>query len=230
MKIILIASNLILFCSCNIYYLPNTRSIPMFEKKKELQTSASVIGGLNFQSAYSLPNHLGIIANGLYYSSQTNTSSALINYYEGGLGYYSNNSQTNFAVFGGYGVGKMDVNNSNNNFYYNDPAHGQYQKFFIQPGYSFKEKNFWYGAVLRISYVDFSNLTSYDTGQPLSLTNNRIVFFEPAAMCRFNYKKIFATAQGGVNYQAFGIDGKIGYLPFQYAIGVGLKLNFDKVK
>ncbi len=130
----------VLFTSCSVAYLPNTRNAPMFSGKGEIQGSIATTGpAINLQTAYAATNHVGIMVNGMNAKSES-YGSERHRYGEIGLGYYVNTKKTGglfYAdVFGGYGMGNLNV--------YVDPGpkdlitrywfQGSYQKFFLQPG------------------------------------------------------------------------------------------------
>src|ERR1041385_6595954 len=94
--------------SCSPVYLPNSRNVPMFSKAGEVQGSLSFGSGYNLQTAVSITNNIGIMANGMYADSK-NLDNKVNKYTFGevGLGYYSNNNEKYyFDVFAGYGTGK----------------------------------------------------------------------------------------------------------------------------
>lgn len=79
--------------ACSSVYLPNARNVPMFSGKKEFQVSVqgqldlpSTTKGLNVQTAYSLSNHVGDMANYAYASSSALQANSYIG--EVGLGYF----------------------------------------------------------------------------------------------------------------------------------------------
>ena len=109
-----------LLSSCKTMYRANKLNIPVFKKKKELQTSlVTGSSGIELQGAYSINNNIAVMLNGVYDNSKVRVmdtiqgvkdgNSEYSNVYgEGAIGYYRSfgrDTSKMAAVFLGGGVG-----------------------------------------------------------------------------------------------------------------------------
>ena len=71
----------VLFCSCShYYYVPNSQNVPLFREKNEYRFSGTLAGveessSKELQAAYSVTDHIGVMAN--FMSAKGGTSHPL---------------------------------------------------------------------------------------------------------------------------------------------------------
>jgi hypothetical protein len=199
----------------------------MFSEKGEFQATASVSMATeyNLQTAFAITNHLGIMANGMY-ANHNNTSQhhkSEQRFSEVALGYYLNKNKFYFDIWSGYGLGQANYVNPDGSKL--DSVSGNFNRFFIQPGIGFKERNIHYGFVLRFSMLDFSNVTGVISDSPANYGNGNEWFYEPTLFYKYSYKKIFMTTQMGYSLNMTSHNPHVGYEPLQFSLGIGLRLS-----
>jgi hypothetical protein len=170
--------------------------------------------GYDLQGAYAFTNHWAIQLN-YYHRTERNAGdfdagsrdSVVINYKrkltEIGLGYYhalNNNKQSFFQVFGGIGLGSSgftDNGRDYNNVYRNRYHNMNVIKLFIQPAFTVKgKKNFAATFSSRLSTIYFKNIstdynaTELDNYKLDSLSYSPRLFWEPAVINTFGFKKL----------------------------------------
>lgn len=215
---------------CAPTYVPNVRNSPLFTKGGEVQGSMQWGNGFEGQAAVSITNHIGVMGNILYADRERFDPDDYDDYhkhlfYEGGIGYYTNDDLWCFEVFAGYGRGE---GSSKNEFLGVDapaPATGKYERYFIQPAFGLNKKVMHVGFVMRVSVVDF---TAYSDDQQISFTvrESPKVFFEPAVVGRVNLadNKLFFTFQGGWS-SAMSSDVYFKHRRFQFGSGIGFRFG-----
>jgi hypothetical protein len=244
-KYYLCGALIILLASCSPVYVPNMRNTPLFTKAGEFQGSFHYgTGGLDVQSAVSVTNNFGLMANLSYGNRNTNTDESTTTgtydndyhkhkLYEGGIGYFKNDKTFCFEVFAGYGVGEGTSYGSYEDIFSssdNELATGKFSRIFIQPSFGFNKKVVHVGFTPRISYVDFTEFTTTNNSTGTSVIETRdpapAVFFEPSVTTRFNFidNRFFATLQVGV---CASFEGKnmFDHEPFSFSTGLGFRLG-----
>jgi hypothetical protein len=222
---------LLVLSSCTPVYIPNSRSSPMFCKGGEFQGSGSLGNGLEAQTALSITNHLGILANFIYLDRNThNENSNTIDdylkhkFFEGGIGYFENQDKMFFEIFAGYGRGQGSSKDSYFFASITDISTGKYERYFIQPAFGFNKKIMHVSFVPRFALVDFTEF-SYGTVST-TIDEDPILFFEPAVIGRVNFmeNRVFFTFQGGISSSING-DRYFNHRAFQISGGLGFRLG-----
>ena len=167
--IIFILSYVLLTQSCKIMYTPNMQNVPLFKEKNELQATISTN---NYQTAYAVSDHIGIMVNGQYKKPTWSLTSGNTKYnyeskktlIEGGVGYFSSVKKLGvFEIYGGGGVGNVSFNRS-----YSDTTGGpstSYNRysaktkcFFVQPSIGLRVDNVDLAFSMRLVGLKFSNI------------------------------------------------------------------------
>src|SRR5687768_16948983 len=100
---------LLAFTACAPVYVPNVRNSPMFTKAGEFQASVQIGNGIEAQSAFAITEHFGVMTNYLFVDQAGFDDEEDFHrhkFFEAGAGYFTNNDESFFEVFAGYGRGK----------------------------------------------------------------------------------------------------------------------------
>jgi hypothetical protein len=226
----------ILATGCAPVYVPNARNSPLFTKAGEFQSSIGFGNGLDLQSAVSVSNHIGLMAN---YSYQDRRSSPYSvddtsddyhyhQFLEGGIGYFENEGAWAYEVFAGYGRGEGSSYDSYTWWgSQNIKATGKYERYFIQPAFGLNKKIVHVSFVPRIVLVDFNEFSN-DLGA-YTINENPRLFFEPAVLGRVNLmdNHFYIGFQAGFSVPASS-NLYYEYRPFQFSTGIGLRFGGTK--
>jgi hypothetical protein len=221
---------IVVFCSsCAVVYVPPARNVPLFVKRGEFNGTLSWgSSGTNIQTAYSVSNHLGVMGNFQVGGNRTHTSGDI------GLGYYLR-KRVAFEVYGGYGIGKghgVDFD-----FGLDDEAidlSGKYQRYFLQPSIGLYTKRTEWAFTLRVSALQFDELSLAIDRTSIQVPNERIYFVDPSFTMRHytsaNKRFYFQTQLGfsaytETNNQATGKFLSADAEPVQFVVGIGVKLS-----
>ena len=215
-------------CSCAPVYVPNLRNSPMFTKGGEFQASVQVGNGIEGQSAYAITEHFGLMANYAYIDQsdpEDEDDYHRHQFFEGGAGYFSNNEESFFEVFAGYGRGKGSTFDGFEFFGSQSiAATGKYERYFIQPAFGLNKDDMNFAFVSRVSMVDFYEFSN-EIGSA-AIREDPKFFFEPAIVGRANFanNSMFATFQAGV---CLGMSENVYFdrRNFQLAGGLGFRLG-----
>ena len=221
---------LVVLSSCAPIYVPNIRNSPMFTKGGEFQAAMQVGNGYDVQTAMSITNNIGLMANYAYINRDRFDPDNQDDYhrhrlFEGGLGYFKNEETMFLEVFVGYGKGE---GSSYDQFSFFGPqsiqATGKYERYFIQPAFGMNKKMMHVSFVPRISIVDFTEFSNGATSVPIDETPE--VFFEPAVIGRANgmNNHIFYTFQAGFSV-AVNSDLYFDHRQFQFSTGIGFRFG-----
>jgi hypothetical protein len=218
--------------ACAPVYIPNARNSPLFRGAGEVQGTVHISQGFDIQGGVAVTDNIGVLANFNVVNKTTTDDESYIkhNFFEGAIGYFENSGSLSYEIYGGYGRGK---GTSFDEYDFFDPnqavkATGEYNRFFVQPGFGQNKKAFNWIVSARFSWVDF---TSFETG---GMTVRRdvapILFIEPAFTGRLNFgkSKIFMAFQAGLSYAQS--DPYFDYEPFFVSIAMGLRLGGNKGK
>ena len=157
---------LLIASSCSPVYLPNARNTPMFQGAGEVQVAAQIGQGYDVQTAVSITDHVGVMAN---YAYTGNTSVdeddkedyIRHNFFEGAIGYYENKGKFGYEIFAGYGKGKGTTYDKYDFAGGTEiKATGRYQRFFIQPAIGMNKSVFNWIVAARFSLVDFTEFSN----------------------------------------------------------------------
>jgi hypothetical protein len=201
----------------------------MFAEAAEFAGSVAVSSGVDVQTAYSLTDHVAIMANAnAVFKEYTPEGKESFNrqhfFGEGGLGYFTRTKTMRFELYGGYGMGQ---GNSYESFYFFGKeelvAKGKYSRIFIQPSIGTDNKKFNLAFTARISMVDFSE---FSTTNPAAVspvfkpTDGFHAFIEPSITARFHLAgNLRGFFQLGLN-KPFNDDVYFGFVPLQAAVGI----------
>ncbi len=234
--------------NCTSVYAPQTLNTPLFTKAGEFQGSIKFgLLSVKGQAAVAVTNHFALMVNGSNANYTKGDQYLRQNLYEGALGYYTNHKTklVSFEVFFGYGRGEgsfHDYVSGRSDVHDDRSQKGKYVRYIFQPtiGFGFNQKKRVQLAFTpRISYVDFTELTTINYQSTNNLTFNStttnpdpLIFFEPAVTSKFNFldNRLFTTLQlGGCVSNGGGIDGDkahvVTYFPFNFSIGLGFRLG-----
>lgn len=222
---------LAVLCSCAPVYVPNLRNTPMFTKAGEFQASIHAGNGIEGQSAFAILDHFGLMANYAYINQSAPEEQDDYHrhqLFEGAVGYYTNNDESFFEVFAGYGRGKGSTLDGFEFFGAQSlAATGRYERYFIQPALGLNKDEMQFGFVSRFSMVDFYEFSNEVTRT--SIHEAPKFFFEPAIVGRANFARnhMFATFQAGVS---LGMSDNVYFdrRTFQLSGGLGFRLGGAK--
>ncbi len=172
-----------IFNSCAPTYVPNVVNAPMLNNQYEFQGNINTgTSGLDYQVAFAPSKKIGVMFNGSYMNSTSDSSDTYHkhNFFEAGVGYYTKFSKDgHFEIFAGYGQGKVDALTDflSSTIIINS----KYNRFFLQPDIGFATPYFDLVFSPRIVYV---NVIPYDN----LYTKESVVYIEPTGTMRFGYK------------------------------------------
>lgn len=230
---------LFLLNSCKSAYVPNAQNVPLFQEKGEIKVSVSIsnteTGPTDFQAAYALSDHIGIMVNAKNSKKEESGDVNNINseHYkeinqvvEAGIGYFGKtNNYLTYEVYGGAGFTKIGLHGITWNSIDNDSkfdANGL--KYFIQPTIGFVSRAFDIGFSTRITGLKFNKYaTNYsyedlEKDQLNKLDAATHLFAEPAISMRSGYKWIKVQIQTGVSIKM--TSAPIPYESFFGSIGL----------
>lgn len=209
---------LVVFCSCTrYYYAPNMHNVTLFRDKGEARLSGglsagSEISSYEVQAAYSLTNHIGVMANYFNARSEDGPNNGRGHLTEVAVGYFKplKRNEFIFELYGGYGRGKV-INNYDPDEY----SELGLDKLFLQPSIGYTVKDYFDVAVSsRIGYVNYSSLMSIGTTSSAFSDINYIrdhrqsVMLEPALTVRGGWKYIKLQLQAGYSFNMSHADFK----------------------
>lgn len=225
---------LLALSSCAPVYIPNVRNSPMFTKGGEFQASAQIGNGLELQSAYAITDHFGAMVNfsninSTGFDSDHPDDFHRHRFFEGGIGYFQNRSDSFFEVFAGYGRGKGSSYDEYDFFGSQSAAvaTGRYNRYFVQPAFGLNKDAMNVAFVPRISVVDFYEFATETARAAVSAKAK--CFLEPAVVGRANFAKnrLFATFQLGVSL-GMSQDVYFERRTFQASAGLGFRIGGAK--
>jgi len=187
-----------LFCSCSSVYVPNVPNTPMLSTKGEFSGGAhvSLKGNGNFNGAYAVSNHIGILASGAYMQYDRRRKDFKHKLVEAGGGYFTTFGPDNnriLEIYAGLGSGRTDRTYrgyESDVLVTTEVQQVNYSKTFLQVNYSSKKNNNFhlfgnnyplnYGTALRISHVSMDTFLIGGISQP----KEDNVFLEPIFFTR----------------------------------------------
>jgi hypothetical protein len=236
--IVLAAITMLAFQSCKIMYTPNMQNVPLFQERNEIRAT---IGVSDFQGAYAITNHMGVMLNGQYKNPKwkLTTGNREYNYksnkslVEAGTGYFMGLGESGvFEVWGGGGVGKVTFDRSysdSNSTTMTDQYSANTSRFFIQPSIGLTTKNFDFAFSMRFAGLKFSNIdtTGYTPDGLLiedlsNLDKPLYSFFEPAITLRAGkeYVKFHLQAIWSIKMN----EDRLNYIPFTVNFGAHINI------
>jgi hypothetical protein len=201
----------------------------MFAEANEFAGSIALSSGVDVQTAYSLTDHVAIMANAnavfKEYTPEGKESFKKDHFFgEAGIGYFTRTKTYRFEVYTGYGVGQ---GNSYESFFFFGKeelvAKGKYSRIFIQPSIGTNKKKFNLAFTARISMVNFTEFTTTNPAavMPMYKPSDGIhTFIEPSLTTRFHLAgNLRGFFQLGLN-QPLNSDVYFDFVPIQAAIGI----------
>jgi hypothetical protein len=247
----------IFISGCTTLYKPNAVHSPMLQKKGDGHVAASfgVVGtGLvNFQAAYAVSNHVGVITQGMYHFRSENYSSDLdaqkekLNILGAGLGagYFEKFSEKQnklIQIYSGAEFGSAR-NNIENSLDPDPEVSSDFLNFYIQPGITFTGKHIDMAIDLRTKYVRLYNINAYlydefewwktDYNYATDSTLS-FVLFEPAYTFTAGGKNLKGLFQAGlvipiINAQDFYSSNSSFFLAYPFLkFSFGMQYRFGR--
>ena len=218
--------------SCAPAYISNTRNTPMFGEAGEFAGSVALSSGVDVQAAYSVSDHVAIMANvntvqKTLKTDDTPSTSFKRNHIfgEGAIGYFSRTKAARFELFAGYGIGSGTSYESYYFFHTQSNAvitKVNYNRIFIQPSIATNNRKFNLIFTARVSMVGFSKYSTEDpraTPQEYKPTNGYQVMLEPSITGRVHLAgNLRGFFQLGLNKSLQDVD--FNYVPVQASIGI----------
>lgn len=202
--------------ACAPVYIPNVVHVPLLTNKNELHASVNTgISGFDPQIAYAITDNLGVVINGSFANSKSDSSASFHthNFVETGVGYYSViDTRVRFEVFGGGGYGRVSSNYQGT--FWNTFHDVSLARFFVQPAVGITGK---YGDVSFASRCVFVSFYR-------ELKESRAVFLEPVVTFKFGYEYVKAMMQFGFSYP-MNAPLTFDYQPFIFSIGLQTTFN-----
>jgi hypothetical protein len=188
-----------LLCSCASVYVPNVPNTPMLSSKGEFSGGAhvSLKGNGNFNGAYAVSNHIGILGSASYMQYDRRLKDFKNKLFEAGAGYFNSFGPDNnriLEIYAGFGTGRTDRTYRNFNesdvLVTSEVQQINFNKAFLQVNYSSKKNNNFhlfgnnyplnYGTALRISHVTMDTFLI----NGISQAKEDNVFLEPIFFTR----------------------------------------------
>ena len=244
-------SILLLAGSCSyphMYHSPNMMSVPLFNDKAEFSfmpaaSFGTVFTSFEMQGAVSLPGHIALGANlftgGRDNSEDTYDDFSKYNFFEGFGGFYTTFSDKGvFEIYAGYGEG-----GENHTFAYNDwdwggggwvqdgTAEMKFSSLFLQPDVGIRMKNIEAAFSLRLSRINFKEVTYSGTVYRLDelqdLSTNRISWLmEPGFTFRGGYDPVKFQVQVVFSPNLSNPDQQFEH--FRFNMGVNIRFGGKK--
>ncbi|SEK73372.1 hypothetical protein SAMN04487910_0975 [Aquimarina amphilecti] len=210
----------ILLNSCTSAYVPNTINTPLFNEKGEIQVAIhSGTSGLDPQLSYAITNHIGLQLNGNYFMNASNVSGKIFDHYYAEIapGYYSKiNSIFRFETYGGFGLGKMEVERENELWDVNTDIN--LNRIFIQSSIGLTNDIVDTSFTTRFAVVNLNQNSVKRTG----------LFIEPVLTTKVGYKYVKAVFQFG-----FSFDLDTNNIYFRNSqpllLSIGIQINPHKI-
>jgi hypothetical protein len=216
--------------SCAPAYISNTRNTPMFGEANEFAGTVAISSGVDVQAAYSVTDHVAIMANANTVQKKLTTDNhQSFNrnhiFAEGALGYFSRTKGSRFELFAGYGMGSGTSYESYYFFHTLSQSvitKTNYSRIFIQPSIATNNKKFNLIFTARVSMVGFSKYSTDDPAaspQIYKPSNGYQVVLEPSITARAHLAgNLRGFFQLGINKSLQEVD--FNYVPVQASIGI----------
>jgi len=216
---------IIVASACTPVYIPNSRSVPLFEKPGQVTLDGYVSGrGFDVNAGGSLTDHFAIIGNFSYGKSEGEEEDDYHEHRFGeiGLGYYNHGSSTlQTEFFAGYGLGEGTSVDEYLFISQNiERTTGYYNRAFMQANLGWAPGAIKLGGVLRFSYVNF---TEFETTSSSIKRSKNATFAEPAFFFKAG-DKIHFNFQAGFNVPMHD-NVAFDYRFLHLSMGIGAKLN-----
>lgn len=216
--LILFSAIVVGFNSCSPEYIPTMVNTPLLSNKGEVQAViATGTSNFDFQGAYAITDYLGVMVNGSYANSTSDTTDEYHKHFimEGALGYYNTFGNVGrYEIYGGYGFGDLqefDLDALGNGY-----VDGRFNKIFIQPSVGVATNVFDAGFSPRISFIGLEG------GE---YSGKYATFFEPTLTAKIGYKYIKSVIQFGFSFPVNDDNVYFDYQPLIFNIGLSFNLG-----
>lgn len=242
LTIILLLAFLIVGCM-PCYYTPNVQNVPMFNARNQANATVGYRFGLysrgwDIQSAYSLTDHIGIMANYNHFGATYNESedgwvavedgNFRGNLFEFGLGYYRPiPGDFIFEAYGGAGWG--NITNEFSDYLSHLESEVKYNRYFIQPAIGWRHSNINLAFSTRFCAINYTHYTlqdpqnQYDMFELMGVDHNPCWMLEPAFTFRGGGKVVKFQTQIGLSFELN--NEEVNYDPFSFSFGVAFTIR-----
>ena len=235
-KILLTSISIVIYSCSPKYYVPNTQNVPLLKAKG--QTNLTLCGNTNqieFQGAYGLSNHLGLMANGGFYVPKNldngNGGSGKLG--EAGFGYFTPvNEHFIFETYGLFAAGSFENHLPSTVSSYPGTMgniSASISRISIQPNFAYTSKYFSIAVSARFASLNYSNIKGdliFDNKNQIDYLRNdkSAILFEPALTIRGGIEKVKLQLQllasNNLTDATFKQDKSL--------VSLGLNFNFGK--
>lgn len=225
-------------CSEKQYTWVSTTQKPTFFERQhdcEFSINGAQIGELH--GAYAITNNLAISLTGAWGSAGRDTTGFLIydslnnNIGKGilkpkvqdidlAIGYFKPlNNKWQFELFSGLSIVSLSITEERNIFNTNEntkskiSAENLYMKYYIQPALGKNHRNYDFGIVSRISFIDYRY-------------SNSDFMLEPSIFVRYGFRNVKLMTQMGLRLNTKNGVHDYGVVPITF--GMGLYIQFNK--
>jgi len=205
-----------LLVGCAPVYIPNVVNTPLLSNKGEIQAAINTgSSGFDPQIAFAITDNIGVMVNGSFRNSTSDTSNNYHkhNFGEIGLGYYKKiNLNSRFGIYSGLGYGEVNVVDESAIFasYSNIYSY----RFFIQPEYGTSGKIVDFGIASRFVFLNIHQAS-------ISYTK---YYVEPAITARFGLEHFKFSMQFGYSIP-LNNNYTVDYNPFMFSFGLHANIN-----
>lgn len=243
--ILVLIAPVLIGIGCRTVYAPNMQNVPLFTDGGQLRATISTT---NYQVAYSIARHIGIMANGQYKVSEWSMPSLIDEnkqdnfqnikwVVEGGAGYFKSHGEgvlvTEVYAGGGWGGITFTKTSSDTlglNTTLKETFSANMLKFFIQPNLGLTSQVFDVALSSRLVVLNFLNIYNYGYSQDdlayyklLNTDKNPHIFIEPAVTVRFGYRYVKFHMQfiTSILVTAYSIN----HNPFNFNVGLHINIS-----
>ncbi len=218
----------VFFQSCAPAYLPNVISNPDLQQNGEI-TIGGYYGspGIDFNSAFAISNHVGILLGGSFDTSSGKVSHSH-GFFEVGAGYFNNKSwNLSWSIYGGIGTGDYSTTTLINDPYLGGKYQTQYEvvRYFFQPSAIY---HFHIGEIGLACRMDALHVNGTQDFGPNHRIDHTFPMIEPALNLKLGKRNWRIVFQYGISLHFSNED--FLYLPGIAAVGMQLKLNTKSKK
>ncbi len=201
-------------CTDHFYYLPNGHNVPLFSKKNNLQVK---INHYNIHTAYSISDKFAVQANAYKVQIASTDNWGKGYYFDGLFGYYKPFNNFVFEIYNGLGWSKQTHSYYHYDYvlswepsggpdnYFEGTSGMNFFKYYIQPDFGFKKKNFEISMSVRAGMLYFYNIN-------YTVASNRTTFYKNLDKMKQTQNYFFLEPE---------LNLKIGFRPIKLGIHIG---------
>lgn len=221
-------------------YFPTPVQTPLLSEKNELKITASIPGDVSV--AYAPGKNIGVFSTVSFYNEWKESSTTINSaqeenekngnhlVFEAGAGYFKKSDKNLLLeIYGGFGLGKFDIDSK----YNNDPINYEYKiptsKFFINPSFGIKKELVELAFSMRFTALSFGKRTTnfnsemIDNEELENLDTRTYFFYEPSFTIRAGFKPLKFHYQLGYSHK-FG-RSYLNYMPLFSTLGVTIDIT-----